>query len=81
MGPPGKLERDACRMAADLPWQISRDLVLKWAEGMVAARRSGRRIETADAWIAATALLYDATFLTHNRTDYLGVPNLRFSDD
>src|SRR2546425_2730932 len=33
----------------------SRDLVLKWAEVMVAARRNGRRIETADAWIAATA--------------------------
>jgi len=59
----------------------SRDLVLKWAEVMVAARRNGRRIETADAWIAATALLHDATLLTHNRTDYLGVPNLRFSDD
>jgi len=59
----------------------SRDLVLKWAEVMVAARRSGRRIETPDAWIAATALLYDATFLTHRRTDYLGVPKRRFSDD
>jgi tRNA(fMet)-specific endonuclease VapC len=33
----------------------SHDLVLKWAEAMVAARRNGRRIETADAWIAATA--------------------------
>ncbi len=33
----------------------SRDLVLKWAEVMVAARRAGRRLETADAWIAATA--------------------------
>jgi predicted nucleic acid-binding protein len=53
MGPPGKLERDACRMAADLPWQISRDLVLKWAEVMVAVRRTGHRIETADAWIGA----------------------------
>src|SRR5438094_9473720 len=42
----------------------SRGLVLKWAEVMVAARRSGSRIETADAWIAATALLYDAPLLT-----------------
>jgi tRNA(fMet)-specific endonuclease VapC len=33
----------------------SRDLVLKWAEVMVAARRVGRRVETADAWIASTA--------------------------
>src|ERR1700730_8910915 len=41
----------------------SRDLVLKWAEVMVAGRRSGRRIENADAWIAATALLYEAPLL------------------
>ena len=56
----------------------SHDLVLKWAQAMVAARRNGRRIETADAWIAATALLYDAPLLTHNKADYLGVPGLRF---
>jgi predicted nucleic acid-binding protein len=46
---------------------------------MVAARRNGRRIETADAWIAATALLYDVPLLTHNKADYLGVPGLRLS--
>jgi tRNA(fMet)-specific endonuclease VapC len=57
----------------------SHDLVLKWAEAMVAARRNGRRIETADAWIAATALLYDAPLLTHNEADYLGVPGLQFT--
>jgi tRNA(fMet)-specific endonuclease VapC len=55
----------------------SRDLVLKWAEVMVAARRSGRRLETADAWIAATAVLYDAPLITHNVGDYLGVPGLK----
>ena len=54
----------------------SRDLILKWADAMVAARESGRRIEAADAWIAATALLYDATLVTHNPKDYLGVSNL-----
>jgi predicted nucleic acid-binding protein len=59
----------------------SHDLVLKWAEIMVAARKSGRRIETADARIAATALLYDAALLTHNKSDYLGVPGLRFGDN
>ena len=41
---------------------------------MVAAQAAGRRIETADAWIAATALLYDAPLATHNGSDYLGVP-------
>jgi tRNA(fMet)-specific endonuclease VapC len=54
----------------------SRDLILRWAEVMVAARANGRRIEAADAWIAATAVLYGATLVTHNPNDYLGVPNL-----
>src|SRR5712692_4868997 len=55
----------------------SRDLVLKWAEVMVAARRNGRRLETADGWIAATADLYQAPLITHNASDYLGVPGLK----
>ena len=54
----------------------SRDLILRWAEVMVAARANGRRIEAADAWIAATALLYGAALITHNPKDYLGLPNL-----
>jgi tRNA(fMet)-specific endonuclease VapC len=58
----------------------SHDLVLKWAEVMASARRRGRRIETADAWIAATALLYDCPLLTHNRSDYLGVHGLQLVD-
>ena len=54
----------------------SHDLVMEWAEVMVAARRAGRRLETADAWIAATAVLYDAPLITHNASDYGGVPGL-----
>lgn len=54
----------------------SRDLILQWAKVMVAARLNDRRIEAADAWIAATALLYRASLVTHNPKDYLGVPNL-----
>ena len=54
----------------------SRDLVLKWAEVMVVARRAGRRLETADAWIAGTAILYGAPLITHNGNDYRGVPGL-----
>lgn len=55
----------------------SSDLCYQWAEVMVAAQAAGRRIESADAWIAATALLYKAPLLTHNRNDYLGVPGLK----
>lgn len=38
--------------------------------------RRGRRIECADAWIAATALLHDVPLVTHNRGDYAGVTGL-----
>lgn len=55
----------------------SRDLVVRWAEIMVAARKKGRRLETADAWIAATASIYGAPLLTHNAGDYVGVPELK----
>ena len=54
----------------------SPDLCRKWAEVMVAAQAAGCRIETADAWIAATALQHDAPLLTNNRNDYLGVAGL-----
>ena len=54
----------------------SPDLCRKWAEVMVTAQAAGRRIESADAWIAATALLHDAPLLTNNRNDFLGVAGL-----
>jgi predicted nucleic acid-binding protein len=59
---------------AVLPY--NRDLCTKWAEVTVAAQASGRRIDCADAWIAATALLSGVPLITHNRNDYLGVPGL-----
>src|SRR5260370_24066145 len=55
----------------------SRDLIVKWAEVMVGARSLGRRIEVADAWVAATALLYDAPLITNNPGDYVGVAGIR----
>jgi predicted nucleic acid-binding protein len=55
----------------------SPDLCRKWGEVMVGAQAAGRRIECADAWIAATAVLYGAPLVTHNRRDYLGVQELQ----
>jgi predicted nucleic acid-binding protein len=54
----------------------SPDLCRAWGVAITAAQAAGRRIECADAWIAATALLYNAPLVTHNRKDYLGVPGL-----
>jgi tRNA(fMet)-specific endonuclease VapC len=53
-----------------------RDLCRLWARVTTGARRMGRPIGSADAWIAATALLYDAPLLTHNPDDYAGVVRL-----
>jgi tRNA(fMet)-specific endonuclease VapC len=53
------------------------DLCDWWAAAMVGARQAGRRIEVADAWIAATALLYGVPLITHNPGDYAGVEGLQ----
>ena len=54
----------------------TRALARRWAEVSNDARRAGRRIRTADAWIAATALHLGIPLVTHNATDYAGVPDL-----
>ena len=48
-----------------------------WAEASHTAQKNGRRIETADAWIAATALLHKLPLITHNAGDYAGVDGLQ----
>lgn len=52
-------------------------LCFKWAEATYSARRSGRPIGAADAWVAATALLENAPLVTHNRAHYAGVADLQ----
>lgn len=47
-----------------------------WARARVSAKRNGRRIPTADAWIAAVALWLDAPLVTHNADDFAGVDDL-----
>ena len=53
-----------------------RDLCIRWAKVKAEARRIGRPIETADAWIDATALLYGVPLITHNRSDFEAVDGL-----
>ncbi|MCA1630384.1 MAG: PIN domain-containing protein [Acidobacteria bacterium] len=49
---------------------------LRWAEVKDVGDRRGRPISSVDAWIAATALAYDVTLVTHNRKDFENVPGL-----
>jgi predicted nucleic acid-binding protein len=62
-----ELERHLARYTI-LP--VNRELCRKWAEISSAAKRQGRPIQTADAWIAATALYYQVPLITQNREDY-----------
>jgi len=47
-----------------------------WAEVTHGAGRRGRKIDGADAWIAATALALGIPLVTHNAADYAGVDGL-----
>jgi tRNA(fMet)-specific endonuclease VapC len=55
----------------------NRELCTKWAEVSWEARRQGRPIQTADAWIAASALYYDVPLITNNASDYEMVSGLQ----
>jgi tRNA(fMet)-specific endonuclease VapC len=68
-----ELERHLTRYVV-LP--VSRELCGKWAEVSFAAKRKGRPVQTADAWIAASALYYQVPLITNNRADYSEVDGL-----
>jgi predicted nucleic acid-binding protein len=55
---------------------VDRGLCRWWAYVCDHARRNGRPIQVADAWIAATALSLDMPLLTNNHGDFSGVPGL-----
>ena len=52
------------------------DLCHYWAEATDSARRAGRPLAAADAWIAATALQQNVPLVTHNGAHYVGVAGL-----
>lgn len=57
--------------------EVTHALCVQWAAASDQARRNGRPIETADGWIAATALLYNVPLVTHNKSDYVGIEGLQ----
>jgi tRNA(fMet)-specific endonuclease VapC len=54
----------------------SRELCATWADVSWQARRRGRPIQTADAWIAASALHYQVPLITNNGYDYRMIDGL-----
>jgi predicted nucleic acid-binding protein len=48
------------------------DLAQEWAKVTTYCRRIGRRLESGDAWIAATAVRYKISLLTHDG-DHVGL--------
>ena len=53
-----------------------RELARTWAAIRSEVMRSGHHIDTADCWIAATALLHGIPLLTHNHDHFAYVHNL-----
>ena len=58
-------------------YAVNRPLCRTWAAITAEASRNGTPIDVDDAWIAATALLYDFPLVTHNRKDFERVSGLK----
>jgi tRNA(fMet)-specific endonuclease VapC len=73
----GRRERLERFLASYVTHYPDRELCRLWAGVFAEARTKGKPIQTADAWIAATALLYGVPLLTHDAGDYAGVDELQ----
>ena len=58
-------------------YPFNREMCRKWAEISDGARRRGRPVGVADAWIAATALLHEMPLATHNREHFSSIEGLK----
>lgn len=54
-----------------------REVCRKWAEVSDGARRKGRPVGVADAWIAATAMIHGTSLVTHNGGHFSSIEGLR----
>jgi predicted nucleic acid-binding protein len=58
-----------------LPFDLA--LCRHWGEVRAGCRAQGRPISPQDAWVAATALRYELSLVTHNPKDFEAVADLR----
>ena len=72
-------ERKRARLASVLRSYLaipsSPEICERWGE--VRFTRRQQPISGEDAWIAATALAYDISLVTHNRSDFEDIPGLK----
>ena len=55
---------------------VNRELCRGWAEISFNAKKQGKPIQAADAWIAASALYCQVSLITNNGNDYSTVRGL-----
>lgn len=65
------------RLREYVVYPVNRPLCRQWAATTDEARRNGTPIAVDDAWIAATALLYDIPLVSHNRKHFEVIPGLK----
>lgn len=57
-------------------YPYDREMCRRWAEVSDGARRKGRPVGVADAWIAATAIRHGMPLVTHNREHFSSIDGL-----
>jgi tRNA(fMet)-specific endonuclease VapC len=59
---------------------FDRDCAAEFGRVRVSLRRHGIEVPSVDLMIAAVALVYDLTLVTHNTADFQNIPGLRLDD-
>jgi predicted nucleic acid-binding protein len=71
---PGRMARLEAAVSGSVVIHSDDAICRQWA-AVRHARRS-RPVDTADAWIAAAALVHELELVTHNPSDFQGIPGL-----
>ena len=73
----GVAPQDRLRALPGKVRSLARESCLIWADVTFEAASKGRPIQTADAWIAASAVHYQVPLITNNAADYAMISRLQ----